>query len=226
MKLVKVLVGLGANVYISSDGVTPLKMAMEMSGRLEASTDSQDLTDPRGFEETVHPDLLNNSATTSPPRDTNDMVHALRSVGATTESYESAQSSRPSTNGEPAEGAASTSSQLNTNEVATIYKQLNDLVQVKKEVYLRNPCPSVAYEAMEALRRVEEYSREHGSRILCLDGGGVRGLVQIEMLRQIEQRTGKRITELFDWIVGTSTGGIIALTLVYGRSLSHHKYKH
>jgi len=55
-----------------------------------------------------------------------------------------------------------------------------------------------------------------GQRILCLDGGGVRGLVQIEILRQIEEATGKRIPELFDWIVGTSTGGIIALAMVYG----------
>lgn len=32
----------------------------------------------------------------------------------------------------------------------------------------------------------------------------------------IEQRTGHKITDLFDWIIGTSTGGIVALGLVYG----------
>ncbi len=55
-----------------------------------------------------------------------------------------------------------------------------------------------------------------GSRILFLDGGGMKGLLEIEMLSQIEKRTGRRIVELFDWIVGTSTGAIIALGLVYG----------
>jgi patatin-like phospholipase/acyl hydrolase len=57
-----------------------------------------------------------------------------------------------------------------------------------------------------------------GSRVLCLDGGGVRGLIQIEVLRQLELRTGAKVTEIFDWIVGTSTGGILALGLVYGNS--------
>lgn len=56
----------------------------------------------------------------------------------------------------------------------------------------------------------------NGSRILFLDGGGMRGLIQIEILRQLEKETGRHITELFDWIVGTSTGGVIALGLVYG----------
>jgi calcium-independent phospholipase A2 len=55
-----------------------------------------------------------------------------------------------------------------------------------------------------------------GSRILFLDGGGVRGLIEVEVLMEIERRTGRRIVELFDWIVGTSTGGIIAAALVYG----------
>ena len=58
-----------------------------------------------------------------------------------------------------------------------------------------------------------------GSRVLFLDGGGIRGLVQIEILMELEKRTGRRITELFDWIIGTSTGGIVALGLVYGELL-------
>ena len=62
--------------------------------------------------------------------------------------------------------------------------------------------------------------RDAGSRILFLDGGGMKGLVQIEILSQLEEQTGRRITELFDWIVGTSTGGIIALALVHGETKS------
>ena len=61
------------------------------------------------------------------------------------------------------------------------------------------------------------FSIKGGSRILFLDGGGIRGLLQLELLRKLEEDTGRKITELFDWIVGTSTGGIIALGLVYGK---------
>ena len=55
-----------------------------------------------------------------------------------------------------------------------------------------------------------------GSRILFMDGGGIRGLVLIEILIQLQKLTGTRVTKMFDWIVGTSTGGILALALVYG----------
>ena len=55
-----------------------------------------------------------------------------------------------------------------------------------------------------------------GQWVLSLDGGGMKGLVQIEALMQIEALTGYKIADMFDWIVGTSVGGIVALALVYG----------
>ena len=58
--------------------------------------------------------------------------------------------------------------------------------------------------------------RETKDTVLCLDGGGIRGLVILQFLDEIEKTTGKRITELFDWIVGTSTGGVIAIALSQG----------
>ncbi|XP_071479440.1 85/88 kDa calcium-independent phospholipase A2-like [Diadema antillarum] len=55
--------------------------------------------------------------------------------------------------------------------------------------------------------------------VLCLDGGGIKGLVLIKLLAAIEKSSGRRITELFDWIVGTSTGGILAIALSQGYSV-------
>lgn len=55
-------------------------------------------------------------------------------------------------------------------------------------------------------------------RILSLDGGGLRGLAELIILKEIEEMTGKRIYELFDLIVGTSTGGIIACGLTASKN--------
>ena len=97
------------------------------------------------------------------------------------------------------------------------YKRMEENTTKKLQDKSYHPTPKQALELVTHLQREVDYRRRFGSRILCLDGGGVRGLVQIEILRQIEKRTGKKITELFDWIVGTSTGGIIALAMVYGK---------
>jgi hypothetical protein len=37
-----------------------------------------------------------------------------------------------------------------------------------------------------------------GLRVLALDGGGMKGMTEVTMLREIEKRTGKRMHELFD----------------------------
>ena len=54
-------------------------------------------------------------------------------------------------------------------------------------------------------------------QVLSLDGGGIRGLVLIQLLLAIEKAAGQPINTLFDWIAGTSTGGILALGIVHGR---------
>ncbi|KAM9818922.1 85/88 kDa calcium-independent phospholipase A2 isoform 3-T5 [Syngnathus typhle] len=57
--------------------------------------------------------------------------------------------------------------------------------------------------------------------LLCLDGGGIRGLVLIQMLIALEKEARRPTRELFDWVAGTSTGGILALAIVHGKSMEY-----
>jgi len=59
----------------------------------------------------------------------------------------------------------------------------------------------------------EEHAHERGLRVLCLDSGGLRGLVPLAVLQNLKTRTGKEPHELFDLVCGTSTGGILAILL-------------
>ena len=50
-------------------------------------------------------------------------------------------------------------------------------------------------------------------KVLCIDGGGIRGLIPALVLAEIERRTGRRIAEMVDLVAGTSTGGMLACAL-------------
>ena len=64
-------------------------------------------------------------------------------------------------------------------------------------------------------------------KLLALDGGGIRGVMSLEILRKVErdlaQATGQgdafRLGDFFDYIGGTSTGAIIAAGLSIGKTV-------
>jgi predicted acylesterase/phospholipase RssA len=60
--------------------------------------------------------------------------------------------------------------------------------------------------------------RQSRFQILSLDGGGIRGVFTAAILAAIEKDLKVRITDHFDLIAGTSTGGIIAIALGLGLS--------
>src|SRR5215468_2382357 len=68
--------------------------------------------------------------------------------------------------------------------------------------------------------------REGQKKLLAIDGGGIRGVLGLEVLQGIEDllkrkcgRADFRLAEYFDYIAGTSTGGIIAAGLSIGMSV-------
>jgi len=74
---------------------------------------------------------------------------------------------------------------------------------------------------------VEDVMHREGPRkLLALDGGGIRGLITIEVLAAMEEelRRGRgadfRLADEFDYVAGTSTGAIVATCVSVGMSLA------
>ena len=60
---------------------------------------------------------------------------------------------------------------------------------------------------------------QSGYRIISLDGGGVKGLTQLVILRHIKKKCfDVPVIYLFDLVIGSSMGGQIALALTIGKS--------
>ncbi len=74
-------------------------------------------------------------------------------------------------------------------------------------------------------RRYENWDRPH--RLLSLDGGGIRGLITLGILENLEnalaekseKKTAFRLSDWFDYVAGTSTGAIIAAGIARGMSI-------
>ncbi|WP_028784705.1 CBASS cGAMP-activated phospholipase [Thalassobacillus devorans] len=66
-------------------------------------------------------------------------------------------------------------------------------------------------------------------KILCIDGGGIRGVMPIVVLKAMEKELGCSVAEKFDLIAGTSTGSIIAASVMLRKDMgelldSYQKY--
>lgn len=61
--------------------------------------------------------------------------------------------------------------------------------------------------------------RSAGRRLLCLDEGGTRGIVELVILAGTQEKLGQKIKlqDCFDLIGGTGAGGVIALGLALGQ---------
>lgn len=76
---------------------------------------------------------------------------------------------------------------------------------------------------MNLIARIEQ---EGPKKLLAIDGGGIRGVLALEVLQKIEDvlksksgRADSTLADYFDYIAGTSTGGIIAAGLSIGMSV-------
>ena len=65
----------------------------------------------------------------------------------------------------------------------------------------------------------QRYESNGPRRLLALDGGGIRGVMTLGILKAIEETVGQPLCRYFDYIAGTSTGAIIAAGLARGMSV-------
>jgi hypothetical protein len=77
------------------------------------------------------------------------------------------------------------------------------LTPVDRSKYLND---NLRLQSVQELR--DKYAFATEINVLVLTGGGVRGLVPLRVLAQLETLTGKKTGELFDFMAGTSTGAI------------------
>jgi hypothetical protein len=65
----------------------------------------------------------------------------------------------------------------------------------------------------------KRYESPGTRKLLALDGGGIRGVMTLGILKRIEDTVGQPLWQFFDYIAGTSTGAIIAAGLARGLSV-------
>jgi uncharacterized protein len=74
---------------------------------------------------------------------------------------------------------------------------------------------------------VDRLAQKRPRKMLAIDGGGIRGVLSLHILGKIEellikesQRPDYRLADYFDYVAGTSTGGIIAAGIALGMSVA------
>ena len=104
--------------------------------------------------------------------------------------------------------------------MAALYKHICRAEEALREsLQLRHVSRSaVSSGVRRAVRTASEGAPKRGLRVLTLDGGGARGMIMVEALRKLEFETGRRVHEMFDLVVGTSSGGLLGALLAAKRA--------
>ncbi|MEO0565294.1 MAG: patatin-like phospholipase family protein, partial [Chloroflexota bacterium] len=62
-------------------------------------------------------------------------------------------------------------------------------------------------------------------KVLSIDGGGIRAIIPAMVLDYIEKHSGRYTADMFDLLTGTSSGGIVALGLVFPGTQGRERYR-
>src|SRR5215510_1380527 len=77
------------------------------------------------------------------------------------------------------------------------------------------------------VKLADRLAKKGPRKLLAIDGGGIRGVLSLHILGKIEEilvkeskRPDYRLADYFDYVAGTSTGGIIAAGISLGMSVA------
>ena len=115
-----------------------------------------------------------------------------------------------------------------TSRFIETHRSERELLQPQKPNHKALACPFTATTSLplvnEARSSFKEKLAKTGSRkLLTLDGGGIRGIISVEILAKIEaelravaSNPDLVLSDYFDYVAGTSTGAIIATLVSLG----------
>lgn len=69
------------------------------------------------------------------------------------------------------------------------------------------------------MRSIKILKKGENMKMLCIDGGGIRGVFAVAILQELEKDVGTSIREAVDLVAGTSTGSIIAASIAMNRDM-------
>mmetsp|Transcript_2268 Transcript_2268/g.6932 ORF Transcript_2268/g.6932 Transcript_2268/m.6932 type:complete len:489 (+) Transcript_2268:1177-2643(+) len=81
------------------------------------------------------------------------------------------------------------------------------------EAAVETPGDGFGWRGVSPQQRRPQPQHKPPRRLLCLDGGGARGVVPLAVLAKLEKLGSRKASERFDLFAGTSTGAIIAAAL-------------
>ena len=114
---------------------------------------------------------------------------------------------------------------FNAMSISDFFKSLNNSLNKGKK---KQPQTTTATEAeiKQEAKAPETPKIKEERFILCIDGGGMRGVIPVIYLQKLEEELQKQgskdsLDSYFDLIAGTSTGGLIALSLTCPSSFGY-----